>query len=92
MDYKVIINDGKLTVKLTSNYIITSDTMITTEDYTYTGTDITTTQIPNGNMLFVFNGASPLYEGIDYTRVNNQFTFTSPIVENGDLLRFTYTY
>lgn len=92
MDYKAIINDGNLTVRLTANYIITSETMIATEDFIY-GTDaIILANSPNGNMLFVFDGASPFYEDVDYTRLDKTFTITNPIVENGDIIRITYTY
>jgi len=92
MSYKVVINDGKLTVKLTSNYIITSETMIATEDFIY-GTDaIILANSPNLNMLFVFDGASPFYENIDYTRSDKTFTITSPVAEAGDIIRITYTY
>lgn len=92
MDYKAIINDGNLTVRLTANYIITSETMIATEDFIY-GTDaIILANSPNGNMLFVFDGASPFYEDVDYTRSDKTFIITNPIVENGDIIRITYTY
>jgi hypothetical protein len=91
-DYKVIIADSNITVKLTANYVITSDTMITTEDFIY-GTDAIVLQhSPNLDMLFVFDGASPFYEDIDFTRVDKTFTVTSPIVSNGDIIRITYTY
>ena len=92
MDYKAIINDGKLTVKLTSNLIVTSDTMIATEDFIY-GTDaIILANTPNLNMLFVFDGASPFYEDVDYTRSDKTFTITNPVAEAGDIIRITYTY
>lgn len=91
-DYKLTVADSNITVKLTANYVITSDTMIATEDFIY-GTDaIVLANSPNLNMLFVFDGASPFYEDIDYTRVDKTFTITSPIVSNGDIIRITYTY
>ena len=90
--YKLVINDTGIVVKLNSNYTITSETMIKTEDFIYDGSPIVLTETPNLNMLFVFDGASIQFVTDDFTLSVNTITLTSPIVEVGDKIRITYTY
>ena len=70
---------------------ITSSMSILTEEFVYSGSAITITNTPI-NILTVFAGASVLFNTDDYTRSGKTFTFTNPLVENGDKIRITYTY
>jgi hypothetical protein len=84
---------------LDNNYIyvygnttpITSTMNITTETFTYAGSPITLANTPI-DILTVFADASVQFETADYTRVTSIITPTSPIVENGTIIRITYTY
>ena len=90
------IEDGDI---LDNNYIyvggtytpITSSMSIATEEFIY-GTDPVVLANTPTNILTVFAGASILFNTDDYTRVSKTFTITSPIVQNGDKIRITYTY
>ena len=70
---------------------ITSTMNITTETFTYAGSPITLANTPI-DILTVFADASVQFLTADYTQAGAVITPTSPIVENGTIIRITYTY
>lgn len=90
------INSGNV---LDNNYIyvggqftpITNNMSFITETFTYDGNPFTLSHTPL-NILTLFLGASVLFETDDYTKAGNSITINSPIAENGDKIRITYTY
>lgn len=70
---------------------ITNTMSILTEEFTYAGSPLTLAHTPT-NILTVFADASIQFETADYTLSGSTITPTSPIVENGTIIRITYTY
>lgn len=70
---------------------ITSTMNITTETFTYAGSPITLANTPI-DILTVFADASVQFLTADYTQAGAVITPTSPIVENGTIIRITYTH
>lgn len=90
------INSGNILVN-TYIYVggtytqITNTMSIITETFTYASLPITLSHTPI-NILTAFADASVQFETADYTKSGSTITPTSPIVENGTILRYTYTY